>query len=226
MEIRVLVVDDDPYVAHLHEQTVRSLPRFHVVGIARSGKQALALAKDLKPDLVILDIYMPEVDGIETLKQLRALRYPTDAILITAATEAKKLQEAVRYGALDFIIKPFKLQRLIEALQNYAARFDLLHSNEYLSQSDIDKTMRQDELTASADLLILPKGLNELTLGMISGWLKKQKGPLTAEDMAACSGVSRITARRYLEHLIATNQARVELSYGAGRPSRMYFSLS
>lgn len=223
MNIKVLIVDDDPMVAHLHERAIGALPRFAVVGIASSGKHALKLVEELKPHLVILDVYMPEVDGIEMLRQLRMLRYPTDVILITAAREAEKLQEATRYGALDFIIKPFKLQRLQDALQTYAARFDLLHSNEQLSQPKVDKLLHQEEGISQEDMAEnLPKGLNELTLSKIVSFLKREARPLSAEDVATGSGVSRITARRYLEHLVEKGVARVDLSYGTGRPSRQY----
>ena len=160
MDIRVLIVDDDPMVAHLHERAVEALTRFSVVGIANNGRHGLEMAKALRPHLVILDVYMPEVDGIEMLKQLRSLRYPMDVILITAAREAEQLQEATRYGALDFIIKPFKLQRLQDALNTYAERFDLLHSADRLSQPDVDRLLHQDEIEATVSAT-LPKGLNE-----------------------------------------------------------------
>lgn len=223
MSIKVLIVDDDPMVAHLHERAIKALPRFCVVGIASNGKHALQLAEELKPHLVILDVYMPEVDGIEMLRQLRTLRYPTDVILITAARETEKLQEATRYGALDFIIKPFKLQRLQDALQAYEARFDLLQGDEQLSQPKVDRLLHQEEVNSRETLAEeLPKGLNQLTLYKIVSFLKKKDGPLSAEAVAAGSGVSRITARRYLEHLVEKGMARVDLSYGTGRPSRQY----
>jgi len=208
-------------VAHLHERAVSALPRFSVVGIAPNGRKGLEMAKRLHPHLVILDVYMPEVDGIEMLKQLRTMRYPVDAILITAAREAEQLKEATRYGALDFIIKPFKLQRLQEALRSYSERFDILHSSERLSQPAVDKLLHQDEPLEAKDMT-LPKGLNQLTLDKVRSYLCKTAHPLSAEEVAGGCGVSRITARRYLEHLVEQGQARVDLSYGTGRPSRQY----
>jgi len=223
MDIRVLIVDDDPMVAHLHERAIQALPRFSVVGIASNGKQALKLAEELKPHLVILDVYMPEVDGIEMLRQLRTLRYPADVILITAALEVENLQEATRYGALDFIIKPFKLKRLQDALQAYADRIALLHSVVQLSQPKVDKLLHKGENNSrEAVPEELPKGLHGLTLSKIASFLKGMARPLSAAEVAVGSGVSRITARRYLEHLVETGQARVDLSYGTGRPSRQY----
>lgn len=221
MDIRVLIVDDDPMVAHLHERAIEALSRFSVVGIANNGRQGLEMAEASHPHLIILDVYMPEVDGIEMLKQLRSLRYPIDVILITAAREAEQLQEATRYGALDFIIKPFKLQRLQEALRTYAERFDLIHSSDRLSQPDVDRLLHQDEVEVTPSVS-LPKGLNELTLGKVRSCLTQSTVPLSAEETAQGCGVSRITARRYLEYLVEQGSARVDLSYGTGRPSRQY----
>lgn len=222
LSIKVLIVDDDPMVAHLHQRTIEELDRFAVVGIANNGRKALTLAKELRPQLIILDIYMPEMDGIEMLRQLRSLRYPMDVILITAAREAEQLQEATRYGAIDFIIKPFKLHRLRDALTSYAERYDMLHSSGELSQPEVDKLLYQDEVMENAKPVELPKGLNELTLIRISSFLSGTSKPITAEELAAGCGVSRITARRYLEHLVQVGQARVDLFYGGGRPSRQY----
>jgi len=221
VDIRVLIVDDDPMVAHLHERAIDALSRFNVVGIANNGRQGLEMAEASHPHLVILDVYMPEIDGIEMLKQLRSLRYPIDVILITAAREAEQLQEATRYGALDFIIKPFKLQRLQDTLRVYAERFDLLHSADRLSQPDVDRLLHQDEVEATQSVT-LPKGLNELTLGKVRTCLVQSAVPLSAEQAGLGCGVSRITARRYLEYLVEQGTARVDLSYGTGRPSRQY----
>jgi len=104
--ISVLIVEDDPMVAHLHERAVENAPGYAVVGKAQDGWQAVVLAEELKPALVILDVYMPHMDGMEVLKKLRSLRVPSDVIMITAARDADHLQEAMRQGALDYIIKP------------------------------------------------------------------------------------------------------------------------
>jgi len=220
--ITVLIVEDDPMVAHLHERAIESMPGYAVVGKAQDGWQAVTLAEELKPALVILDVYMPHMDGMEVLKKLRSLRVPSDVIMITAARDAEHLQEAMRQGALDYIIKPFKLQRLTSSLKAYAARACGLSRQGSLSQCEIDIIMHQERLRVAPSALVLPKGLNELTLDRILLGLKREPHAITAEDMASQCGVSRVTARRYLEYLVAENYARVELSYGTGRPSRMY----
>jgi len=222
MAITVLIAEDDPMVAHLHERTIEGIPDYVVVGKAQDGHQAVALAEELKPDLVILDVYMPHIDGMEVLKRLRSLRVPSDVIMITAARDADHLQEAMRQGALDYIVKPFKLQRLTSSLKAYAARTYGLTRQGSLSQCEIDKIMHQERLRVKTTSVTLPKGLNELTLGMITSCLLQESRAVTADGVASQCGISRVTARRYLEHLVAENQARVALSYGTGRPSRQY----
>jgi len=225
MAIKVLIAEDDPMVAQLHERTIESIPGYVVVGKAQDGYQAVALAEELKPALVILDVYMPHLDGMEVLKRLRSLRVPSDVIMITAARDADRLQEAMRQGALDYIIKPFKLQRLTSSLKAYAARACGLARQGSLSQSEIDIIMHQERLRVQTTALGLPKGLNELTLGMITSCLQQESRPATAEAVASQCGLSRVTARRYLEYMVTENQARVELSYGTGRPSRQYTAI-
>ena len=222
MTISVLIVEDDPMVAHLHERAIERMFGYSVVGKAKDGSQALALAEKLKPALVILDVYMPHVDGMEVLKRLRTLRVPSDVIMITAARDAEHLQEAMRQGALDYIIKPFKLQRLTSSLKAYATRTSGLARQGSLSQLEIDTIMHQERLRITPSSPALPKGLNELTLERILSGLLEEPSAVTAEDLASQCGVSRVTARRYLEYLVTVYQARVELSYGTGRPARMY----
>ncbi|MBT9155853.1 MAG: Transcriptional regulatory protein CitT [Firmicutes bacterium] len=222
MAITVLIAEDDPMVASLHQRAVEGLVGYKVVGLARNGWEALTLAEELKPDLVVLDVYMPHLDGMAVLQRLRSMRLPSDVIMITAARDSENLQEAMRQGALDYIIKPFKLERLTDSLKSYAARASGLSRQRALSQNEIDGIMHHERLRPKSSTMKLPKGLNELTLEMIAAGLKRGGHPLTAEEIALQCGVSRVTARRYLEHMVTNHQARVELSYGTGRPSRLY----
>lgn len=225
MAITVLIAEDDPMVANLHQRAVEGLAGYKVVGLAQNGWEALTLAEDLKPDLVILDVYMPHLDGLEVLQRLRSLRFPADVLMITAARDSEHLQEAMRQGVLDYIVKPFKLERLTDSLKSYATRASGLARQRALSQSEIDRIMHRDTLGDKSPPSDLPKGLNDLTLGRIADCLVQRSHPTTAEEIANRCGVSRVTARRYLEHMVARRQACVELSYGTGRPARLYTAL-
>jgi two-component system response regulator DctR len=225
MAISVLIAEDDPMVANLHQRAVESLPGYKVVGLAESGWEAATMAEELKPDLVILDVYMPHLDGMAVLQRIRSMRMPSDVIMITAARDSEHLQEAMRQGALDYIVKPFRLERLTDSLKAYAVRVSGLTRQSPLSQGEIDEIMHREPVKPRAATAKLPKGLNELTLERITAGLKHSGHSVTAEEIALQCGVSRVTARRYLEHLVDNHQARVELSYGTGRPSRLYTAL-
>lgn len=123
----MLVVDDDFMVAKLHSRYVSAMDGFDVVGVAHNGAEALRAAERLRPDLVLLDIYLPDMDGIDVLRALRtaeerdASRPSTDALFITAARDAGVIRAALRAGALHYLIKPFHRSALQDQLLHVAS---------------------------------------------------------------------------------------------------------
>ena len=136
--IRVLVVDDDFMVAKVHSGYVTRTDGFEVVGVAHTGGDALRLAAALKPDLVLLDIYLPDQSGLDVLKSLRA-NEDVDVIVITAATDVETVRSAMRGGVLHYLIKPFDYSALRDQLAHFASLRDKLHRLDSAGQADVDQ---------------------------------------------------------------------------------------
>ena len=135
---RVLIVEDDPMVAMINEQYVRKHKQFQVVGRCRDGKAALEFLENNEADLMILDVFMPQMDGFETLRQIRKRQIPVDVIMVTAANERESLEEALHLGIVDYLIKPFTFERFRMALDKYIAHMDALNDLDTLNQKIID----------------------------------------------------------------------------------------
>jgi response regulator of citrate/malate metabolism len=217
--IRALVVDDDFMVAELHADFTARVAGFRVAGIAHSGKEALAAIERLRPDLVILDIYLPDQSGLSVLQQLRREGSDVDVIMVTAAKDMPSLQQAMQGGVLHYIVKPFDFARFAQTLETYRRFREERASREVVAQADVDRLFRL-MAPPPGDM---PKGLNRPTLDLIVRDLMHQHGPQTAQEVADRTGVSRGTARRYLEYLEQRGQARLDLRYGStGRPEHLY----
>jgi two-component system response regulator DctR len=217
--IRTIIVEDDPMVMQVNRQYIEEIGGFEVVGTAETGYEALALIRKLLPHLVILDIYLPDLDGLQTLKELRTSNIPTDVVLVTAARDVDTIQNAFRYGAIDYIIKPFKYSRLKSTLDSYKLLHSKMHRKTSLDQEEIDDlSMNKTRLQET-----LPKGLNEVTLRQVLLFLLKEKDPLSAEEVAEGVGLARVTARRYLDYLEKSGKLLLEVQYGSvGRPINRY----
>jgi response regulator of citrate/malate metabolism len=215
--IRVLVVDDDFMVAKVHSGYVARTPGFEVVGVAHNGADAVRLVRELRPDLVLLDVYLPDVDGLAVLRELRGLADDVDVIVITAATDVETVRSAMRGGVLHYLIKPFEYAALRDQLAHFAAldrRLDQLAS---AGQADVDQVFGARPRSAP----VLPKGLTAQTAALVERVLRER--PVTASECADATELARVSARRYLEHFVGTGKAEVRLKYGGtGRPERLY----
>ena len=138
--IRTLVVDDDYRVADLHCAYVERVSGFVVAGRAHTGAEALSSVDQLRPDLVLLDIYLPDISGLEVLQQLREDDHPpVDVISITAAREVESLRAAMRGGVVHYLIKPFLFAIFEEKLLSYAAARDRMKRIGHAEQTDVDR---------------------------------------------------------------------------------------
>lgn len=220
MQIRTVIVEDDPMVMEVNRQYIEAVEGFKVIGTAETGFEAMTLIKEEKPHLVILDIFLPDKDGLQTLQEIRNLNIPTDVILVTAARDADTIQQVLRLGAVDYIIKPFKFERIKSALENYKSLFKKLNQKEALDQEDIDQiTAVKTEPVVEE----LPKGLTEVTMKQVLLYLMKSNKSLSAEEVAEGIGLARVTARRYLDYLEKTGIVKLEVQYGSvGRPVNRY----
>lgn len=209
-------------VAEVNRNFINTVPGFIVVDIAKTAGEGIQKTVSLKPDLALIDVYLPDRDGLNLLQDLRRLRVPTDAILVTAAHDAETVEGAFRYGAVDYILKPFKFARLKAALESYAAMRARLSRVNPMSQDDIDQ-LKANRLPPAAGETEMPKGLNDLTMKQVLLYMIKTRNALSAEEVAEGLGIARVTARRYLEYLDEIGRVTVELQYGSvGRPVKKY----
>ena len=219
--IDVLVVDDDFMVARIHRGYVDRLDGFRVVGEVHSGTAALEAVAELSPDLVLLDVYLPDRGGLDVLRALRADPETTvDVIVITAARDVETVKAALHGGVASYLVKPFTFATFADRLRRYAdARKEMDHSGE-LAQDDVDRVFA---VVRRPGTVVLPKGLSAATNALVVAVLQKADGDLSAAETAERAGISRVSARRYLEHLVTTGHATQTLRYGSsGRPEHRF----
>lgn len=218
---RVMIIEDDEGIAEVHHRYLNQMGGFEVVGIATSQNEAEMQLDILQPELVILDVYLPDGNGLEILRQVRQQKQHCDVILITAARDVDTLQAAMRGGVVDYLLKPVIFSRLETALKKYQAQKIELETVSDLDQKLVDK-MLQSSSQPEPEGGRLPKGIDAVTLDKIRA-LFTSEAQLTADEAGVKIGASRTTARRYLEYLISSGELEADVEYGSvGRPERTY----
>lgn len=221
--IKIAIAEDDFRVAAIHEKFLLTMADVKIVGKALSGKETIALLDCNEVDLLLLDVYMPDKLGTELLHKIRREFPKVDIIMITAATEKDLVETALRNGVYDYIIKPLKLERFKETIENYKRKHNLLEGMNDINQETIDQFF-SNQAIPSIVTEHLPKGIDPLTLQKVKKVVAYTYSGITAEEMGEKLGASRTTARRYLEYLTSIGEARTELEYGiVGRPERKYY---
>ncbi|WP_250402173.1 response regulator [Streptomyces cellostaticus] len=224
--IDVLVVDDDFRVAEINAKYVGKVPGFRVAARAHSAAQALAALERGAVDLVLLDHYLPDRTGLELVHRMREQGHGTDVIMITAAGDVSTVQQAMRLGALHYLIKPFTFAALRTRLDSYAAlrrTVDRVGGRGLTGQEQVDRIFGALRTSATPSAPGLPGGHSEPTTDLICDVLHGADQPLSAHEVAARTGLSRSTAQRYLRHLEQAGRLSLSLRYGdTGRPEHRY----
>lgn len=216
--IRVLVVEDDPVAADAHQLYVGRVPGFEVAGVAHSRVEAGRVLERTDIDLILLDLYLPDGHGLQLLRSLRAAGHHADVIAVTSARDLTVVREGVSLGVVQYVLKPFAFATLRDRLSRYA-EFRAA-AGEASGQDEVDRALGALRAPQPASL---PKGLSGPTLESVTRALRDAREGLTATEAAAGLGISRITARRYLEHLVGAGQAGRSPQYGqVGRPELQY----
>jgi response regulator of citrate/malate metabolism len=216
--IDVVVVDDDFRVADVHAEFVATVPGFRAVARAHSAAAALDAVARTRPDLVLLDVYLPDASGLEVLRRLRALPGGgPDVILLTAARELAAVRRALRHGALQYLLKPVDFDALRSRLENYAE----LHARQQRS-GDVDQG-EVDEMFSLLRAGDAGTGVRSPTADGVERTLRAAPAGLTAAEVAEHVGISRATAQRYLATLVRAGVVELRLDYGStGRPRHRY----
>jgi response regulator of citrate/malate metabolism len=215
---RVLIVEDDEVVARVHCRYVAAQPAFSVAGVATSIAQARRLLADLRPDLVLLDLRLPGGHGIPLLRELRSDGATVEVIVVSGHAEATVVRTAFQLGVVDYLVKPFWLGRLGEALAAFSTRMEALGTR-LVSQDAVDRARARPSKGGSTErTAIRDDKLRQVRDALASGGVA-----ISAQEVASVTGMARVTARRYLEHLVAMGQCTVDqLAEGPGRPRKLY----
>ncbi len=217
--ISVLVVDDDFRVAAVHAALVDRVDGMRTVGTAHTAAAALASVTADRPDLILLDNYLPDRLGVDLLPDLRC-----DSLLISADARARTIRSAFAAGALGYLIKPFVPATLTERLVAYTRYRALLSSRNEITQEGVDRAIAALHVS---DRPQSPKGQSPATARLVAGALIASTEPRTAADLAEQLGIARATSQRYLSALVDAGEAMMTLRYGsAGRPEHRYSAVA
>ncbi|MFB4158341.1 response regulator [Geomicrobium sp. JSM 1781026] len=220
--MNVIIAEDDFRVSGIHEAYVTSVEGFQVISRALNGKELRSSLKAADVDLILLDIYFPDERGTDLLMHIRSEYPDTDIIVISASDERQDLLIAKRFGVYDFLVKPVSKERFESTLRQYKQHRDwFLHSSAF-TEADVSRFLTSSG-SGGYEEPSLPSGIDSITLYKVQLSLEHIADGVTIEDTCQAVGISRTTARRYLEHLVASGHARTQLNYGViGRPERKY----
>lgn len=224
--IKVIIVEDNQETASIYKQFTDQLDQFEVIATAGSGKQAVDLLQVVQPHLILLDVYLPDTNGIELLKEIRKNYWGIDVILITAANDTETVSQAIRGGAFGYLIKPIIIDKFISTLQEYDLMRTQLRQREVIDQANVDamfRTAGNEKQSGVPEQAQLPKGIDKHTLKLVRDKVQANGRSLNADAYSQLLGISYSTTRRYLEYLVSCGEMEVEVVYGSiGRPERKY----
>jgi len=216
-----MIVDDDPMVAEFNKRYVDLVTGFQVESVVHSASEALKRLETEDIDLILLDIFMPGMNGLDFLVNLRQVGKGVDVIVITAACDSNNIKKALQFGAVDYIIKPFEFERLNAALLAYNGLVLLMEDHGRINQAELDQCILYKEQPLSTEL---PKGIDKNTLAVTWEKIKiSDQSLFSTEEIAKDVGISRVSMRKYLEFLRQIGTLKLELIYGTvGRPVYKY----
>ena len=221
-EIGVLVVEDEPVAAEAHRTYVERVPGFVVRGVAHDGSGALRQlsGRSGEVELVLLDMHLPDIHGLDVVRAMRTAGHRADVIAVTSARDLDVVRAAVSQGVVQYLLKPFTFAALRDKLERYAAYRLQAAGDLAVGQHEVDRvlgTLRGNDPSS------LPKGMSPDSLDAVVAVLRPAAQSLSATEVAAAVGASRVTARRYLEHLADSGLAVRRSRYGGtGRPEVEY----
>ncbi|WP_339226975.1 response regulator [Oceanobacillus sp. FSL K6-2867] len=222
--IQILIIEDDYRLADIHQRFLMEVDYVNIVGKALTGKEAIDLASKNDIDLVLLDLYLPDMMGVEVLQELRKHQEDVDFIIISAASEKETVGKVIRSGVFDYIIKPVIKERLVNTIERYKSLQSKLVEQANVEQGVLDHYFGVSAGKELEALKPTPKGIDPLTLEKVKEIIAEIQQGISAEKMGEKIGASRTTARRYLEFLIAQGEITADLEYGTiGRPERIYY---
>ncbi|MGO2353447.1 MAG: response regulator [Marinomonas foliarum] len=220
--IPVMIVEDDLRASYVLESTVNQHNNFHVVAACEGILEAELKAEAFEPELIMVDITLPDGNGIDLMKSLKQRGFNAAFIMTTAERETTTIETAIQLGVIDYLVKPIRMSRVLQALDDYLDFKKRLTKNNKIDQQDIDALFRKSSSQDSSRKT--PKGIDENTLEKLNQYLETiEDHSFTAEEVGDAINLSRITARRYLEYLEDQGHVCMTLDYKTGgRPKQRY----
>lgn len=214
----VVIVEDDPMITELNRRYAERDGRFTVTQTFSQPRRALDWLRHNPADLVILDFYMPQMNGLELLRAIRSAGVEADVIMITAANDAATVEALTRLGVVDYLVKPFAYERFCAALDAFCRRRSAMRGS--LDQSALDNLLH----TAPPGPATLPKGMQPQTQERVLACMRAAPDrAYTCEEIAVAAGLSVVTVRRYMGYLAQQGQVTGDMNYGTGgRPCLVY----
>ena len=226
--VLAVIVEDDPMVMEINRQYMERIPGVKVVACCRNGSEALRFLSEYNADIILVDMFMPQMTGIELIRELRSKGNSSDVIMVTADNSVKSIKDAMSLGITDYLIKPFEFERFKTAVEKCITKRALTegnYSNEAsLSQEDIDRLIQGDTVHIPKAPTVLDKGIQASTLEVLIQCLSfANEESMDCEGLAKASSLSKVTVRRYMNYLIENDQAESITDYSTGgRPAIRY----
>ncbi|WP_338199939.1 response regulator [Lactobacillus rizhaonensis] len=223
--LTILIVEDDPMVSSINKQYLMRIikPENLTVYQTATAKKALAITKNINPDLILLDVYLPKTSGTELLEQFIQHNLHPNVIMLSAAKDSTNINMALKYGVLDYLLKPFSFKRFKEAIEHFLKYNKVLQKNNTVSQGELDHIFITQDMNNLNDESGLPKGLSDFSLTKIETAISQLAGEFSNQDVARQSKLSRITTKKYLDYLEKTGKLSTKVHYlKVGRPIKIY----
>lgn len=225
--LKILIVEDDPMVRSINKQYLMKIipPTKLELYQAETADKALTISQKFSPDLILLDIYLPKISGTELLNLFIKNNLHPNVIMLSAAKDSHNVNQALSYGVLDYLVKPFSFDRFKKAIQHFLDYNKVLRQNSQLSQNQLDQIFITKDIENKTEVGVLPKGLSTFSLSKIESVIAKMPEYFSNQDVARKSKLSRITTKKYLEYLEKNNKLVSKTRYlKIGRPIKLYKS--
>jgi two-component system CitB family response regulator/CitB family two-component system response regulator MalR len=225
--IRTMIVEDDPMVRQINSKFLNKVDGFSLEKAVTNLSEAKEVLINNTIELILLDIFIPNENGIDLLKWLRKNEISSDVILITADKSIDRIKDALRYGVVDYLIKPFTFERFRESLDIFRERLDSFNNNKTIEQSELDNLIlsnKNKEAIGEESKFNLEKGFNKYTYNSIANELDNIKEEyFTTEEVSEKIGIAKVTVRKYLDYMSKQGQLEKIIEYGkVGRPLYKY----
>lgn len=220
--LKVLIVEDDPMVSSINQHYLERIipPDRLTLKSVSSAQTALSYCQKSAIDLLLLDVYLPKISGTELLQLLTDQGLHPAVIMLTAANDSEQVTQALNYGVIDYLLKPFSFARFKQAINRFLAFNKTLLANKKISQPELDQLF---STKAASQVDDLPKGLSSFSLNKIKQAIKQADSPFSNQDIARISKLSRISSKKYLDFLEETGYLNSQIQYlKVGRPTKIY----